>query len=385
MKELPTLLLPPMKNIVRRLVIECAADGCDVVRKACKMSLDDVVHELKDEAVWFDGFDWLERRRNDRLGARKTEQRTRIMDESSSSDDSSLSSQCDRSTTSPMTPSPPPKEAILIPVSPIFDPPRLLRPIPYIPESLINLPEQSLEVFQGIWRAACRPLYHCRCKICKRAKAAERVVQIAPEDTAQPVTAAAEIPPLPCKPSSSDESFDGSFEDALKTPHSTCAKTVSETISSLKRSPWSLFDTILRGGRTAKLMSELIFVPWIVTGSFLLTNEHPFDFVDAPPQSTRRAVPPRVQHDSHCTHPTSKLRATFLSPVLVPRLQYVLQQDHYEAPRSPFSMASRSSSARRRRRFSQLPKFHASQGPPTTAARTAVTTTTPFRCAMAAV
>ncbi|KAK0472326.1 hypothetical protein IW261DRAFT_812457 [Armillaria novae-zelandiae] len=92
MKELRTLLLPPMKNIVRRLVIECVADGCDTVRKACKMFLDDVVHELKDEAVWFDGFDWLERRRNDRLEARKTEQRTRITKESSSGDDSSLSS-----------------------------------------------------------------------------------------------------------------------------------------------------------------------------------------------------------------------------------------------------------------------------------------------------
>ncbi|KAK0205624.1 hypothetical protein IW262DRAFT_1422262 [Armillaria fumosa] len=133
MKELRTLLLPPMKNIVRRLVIECAADGFDAVRKACKMSLDDVVHELRDEAVWFDGFDWLERRRNDRLEARKTEQRTRTMEESSSSDDSSLSSKSDGSTTSPVlststlqtTPSPPPKEAILIPVSPILEPPRL--------------------------------------------------------------------------------------------------------------------------------------------------------------------------------------------------------------------------------------------------------------------
>ncbi len=158
MKELRTLLLPPMKDIVRRLVIECAADGYDAVRKACKMTLDDVVHELKDEAVWFDGFDWLERRRNDRLEARKTEQRTRIMEESSSSDDSSLSGKSDGSTTSPVlststlqtTPSPPPKEAILIPVSPILDPPRLLRAIPYIPESLIHLPGQNLEVFQGV-------------------------------------------------------------------------------------------------------------------------------------------------------------------------------------------------------------------------------------------
>ncbi|KAK0472316.1 hypothetical protein IW261DRAFT_812121 [Armillaria novae-zelandiae] len=183
MKELRlrTLLLPPVKNILRMLVTECAADGCDAVRKACKISLDDVVHELKDEAVWFDGFDWLERRRNDRLQARKTEQRTRIMKKSSSSDDFSLSSKSDGSTTSPVlststlqtTPTPPPNEAILIPVSPILDPPRLLRLIPYIPESLINL------LFSKEYgEDACRPLYHCRCKICERAKGAEGVVQI---------------------------------------------------------------------------------------------------------------------------------------------------------------------------------------------------------------
>ncbi|KAK0207752.1 hypothetical protein IW262DRAFT_1418041 [Armillaria fumosa] len=128
MKELRTLLLPPMKNIVQRLVIKCAAHGFDMVRKACKMSFDDIVHELRDEAVWFDGFDWLERRRNNGLEACKTEQRMRTIEESSNSDDSSLSSKSDGSTTSPVlststlqtTPSPPPKEAILIPVSPIL-------------------------------------------------------------------------------------------------------------------------------------------------------------------------------------------------------------------------------------------------------------------------
>ncbi|KAK0484095.1 hypothetical protein EDD18DRAFT_1430138 [Armillaria luteobubalina] len=79
------------------------------------------------------------------------------MEESDSSEDSSLSSRSDGSTTSPVlststlqtAPSPPPKEAILIPVSPILDPPRLFRPIPYIPELPIHLPEQSLEFFQG--------------------------------------------------------------------------------------------------------------------------------------------------------------------------------------------------------------------------------------------
>ncbi|KAK0475289.1 hypothetical protein IW261DRAFT_1647820 [Armillaria novae-zelandiae] len=64
-KELRTLLLSPMTNIIRRLVIGCAADECDAVRKARKMSLDEVFQEPKDEAVWFDGLGGLERRRND--------------------------------------------------------------------------------------------------------------------------------------------------------------------------------------------------------------------------------------------------------------------------------------------------------------------------------
>ncbi|KAK0470717.1 hypothetical protein IW261DRAFT_923276 [Armillaria novae-zelandiae] len=53
MKELQTLLFLPTKNIVRRLVIECAADGCNAFRKACKTSLHDVVLALKDKVVWF--------------------------------------------------------------------------------------------------------------------------------------------------------------------------------------------------------------------------------------------------------------------------------------------------------------------------------------------
>ncbi|KAK0472361.1 hypothetical protein IW261DRAFT_1665521 [Armillaria novae-zelandiae] len=83
-KDLRTLL-PPMKNIVWRLVIESAAEGCDVIRKAYKLTLDSVVHELKDEAVWFDRFDWFERKRNHRLEAHETEQRRTTMEERSNS------------------------------------------------------------------------------------------------------------------------------------------------------------------------------------------------------------------------------------------------------------------------------------------------------------
>ncbi|KAK0486727.1 hypothetical protein EDD18DRAFT_1360382 [Armillaria luteobubalina] len=112
MKELRTLLLPLMRNSIRRLVIECVADGFDAVRKACKMSVDDVVHELRDEA---------------RGGGTTDLRRARLNNErelwkkapSGSSDDSSLFSRSDGSTTSPAlststlqtTPSPPSKEA----------------------------------------------------------------------------------------------------------------------------------------------------------------------------------------------------------------------------------------------------------------------------------
>ncbi|KAK0197685.1 hypothetical protein F5146DRAFT_1116753 [Armillaria mellea] len=152
MKVLRTLLLPPTKTIDRRMTL-------------------DVVHELKDEAVWFDEFDWLERRRNDRLEARKTEQRTRTMEDCSSSDDSSLSSKSDGSTTSPVlststlqtTPSPPPKGAILIPTDTLY--------------SAIADPSAGAE-FGGFPRNLGVP-------------AGARY--IVPEDAAQPVTAAAEI------------------------------------------------------------------------------------------------------------------------------------------------------------------------------------------------
>ncbi|KAK0462801.1 hypothetical protein IW261DRAFT_1427959 [Armillaria novae-zelandiae] len=110
MKELQTLLLPPTKNMVRGLVIQCTAYGCDAVRKACKVILDDIVHELRHEAV--------------RGLAREKEEPT-------------------RDAVFPVT-----QGGHLIPVSPIFDPPRLFTLVLYILELLIHLLEQTLGVFQ---------------------------------------------------------------------------------------------------------------------------------------------------------------------------------------------------------------------------------------------
>ncbi|PFH47479.1 hypothetical protein AMATHDRAFT_198000 [Amanita thiersii Skay4041] len=222
-RQMRVVLLPAMKNIVRRLVIECAEDAktggavrgdCtwggfadDPAIRASKMTLEEVLRILREEGgVWFDGVDWAERRMNDaqsrmrkEQGRMEGEQNTSEMpsDSPSSSTGSSSSTASDSksgatsSATSPVlststlqtTPSPPPATTssssttattvtarpITIAVSPVLDPPKLLRPIPYVPVTLSHLPQYSLEAFRAVWREACAPLYHCRCKICERA------------------------------------------------------------------------------------------------------------------------------------------------------------------------------------------------------------------------
>ena len=163
-RQMRMILLPAMRNIVRRVVIECGADVVDPAMRAARMGLEDVVAELREEAVWFDGVDWLERRRN----VRREENARRVREEVS--DDSSLSSKSDGShTTSPVlstttlqtTPSPPPSEGkkedndhaimtrpVTIAVAPVLDPPRLLRPIPHVPTTVSHMPHYSLDAFK---------------------------------------------------------------------------------------------------------------------------------------------------------------------------------------------------------------------------------------------
>ncbi|KAF4562976.1 hypothetical protein EYR40_007306 [Pleurotus pulmonarius] len=187
-RQLRNILFPAMKNIVRKLVIECGADSVDPAVKAARMTPEDVLAELRDEAVWYDGIDWLEKRRNARRDQEEARLR-RLREEGS--DDSSSSTKSDGShTTSPVlststlqtTPSPPPLDKkddtnldtmsrrVTIAVAPVLDPPRLLRSIPYIPITISNLPQYSLEAFKAVWREACAPLYHCRCRVCERAQ-----------------------------------------------------------------------------------------------------------------------------------------------------------------------------------------------------------------------
>ncbi|KAJ3862961.1 hypothetical protein EV359DRAFT_82823 [Lentinula novae-zelandiae] len=155
-----------MKNIVRRIVIESSADAADPAICAARMTLEDVMKELRDEATCDD--------------------HSTSSGSSKSSDESfTITSPVLSTTTLQTTPSPPPIEdksagadsknvyrAVTIAVSPVLDPPRLIHPIPHVPVMAAHLPHFSLEAFRMVWREACAPLYHCRCKICERAQAA---------------------------------------------------------------------------------------------------------------------------------------------------------------------------------------------------------------------
>ncbi|KAK6995898.1 hypothetical protein R3P38DRAFT_2737145 [Favolaschia claudopus] len=217
MRQMRSVLLPVFSNVVRRLVVECALDLAeltsgagvdkplparkllDPAMRAARMTIGEVVQQLREEeGVWFDGMDWSAKRVNAREQEAEDERREgRHKGEGSGSEGSSSLGTSPRTSdtdTSPVlststlgtTPSPPPgekdtKSAVgegagvstkknkTIPVSPVMDPPRLIRPIPHVPETIEHLPHYSMEALRMIWREACAPLYHCRCSVCERA------------------------------------------------------------------------------------------------------------------------------------------------------------------------------------------------------------------------
>lgn len=192
-KQLRAVLIPAMRNLVRKIVIECSTGVGgrveDPAIRAARMSIEDVLTELREEeGLWFDGFDWVERRMNDR---REREKRER----DASGDDSSTASSGSRSSngTSPVlststlqtTPSPPPippgddKESaelepqgssetprtrlakpVTIPVAPVLDPPRLLPSIPYVPVTAAHFPQYTLDALRMVCHRPCR--FTCR-------------------------------------------------------------------------------------------------------------------------------------------------------------------------------------------------------------------------------
>ncbi|KAF5379964.1 hypothetical protein D9757_010280 [Collybiopsis confluens] len=205
-KQMRIVLLPAMRNIVRRLVIECGADGVNPAILAARMNPEDIMRELRDEVIWFDGVDWLERRRNARREHAARDEASSDDHSTPSSSGSTKSSDESLTATNPVlpsttiqtTPSPPPQseredkndinspqeaKSVTIAVSPVLNPPRLIHPIPHVPVMAAHLPSFSLEAFKlasytsfcrvssNVWQEACSPLYQCRCKICERAQA----------------------------------------------------------------------------------------------------------------------------------------------------------------------------------------------------------------------
>ncbi|KAJ7604292.1 hypothetical protein DFH06DRAFT_1487707 [Mycena polygramma] len=258
-RQLRVVLLPAFRNVVRRIIVECALDAAeadaaadenipdtrprrplDPAIRAARMSLAEVVAQLREaEQVWFDGIDWSETRKN----AREQEDERALRDReregtrrSEGSDDSSAGTP-HTSDTSPVlststlgtTPSPPPldersrkeKDAQrrelarqpTIAVTPVLNPPRLLRPIPYVPETLDHLPQYSIEALKAVWREACAPLYHCRCSICERAMAAQQAAQGGSPTKATTTTSAARAA-TPAPPDKQKKAKDGEKKDA---------------------------------------------------------------------------------------------------------------------------------------------------------------------------
>ena len=140
-RQMRSVLFPAMRNIVRRVVIECAverdAQGAvvDAGVRIAKMNVEDVLSALRESGVWFNGMDWAGARRranvvdnnNDIVDENKKPERdgednddlthTRSPSSSESVRSSRASSKSGSQATSPVlsittlqtTPSPPPR------------------------------------------------------------------------------------------------------------------------------------------------------------------------------------------------------------------------------------------------------------------------------------
>jgi len=182
-RQMRLILTPAMQNVVRKLVVECTMDGIDPALKATRMTVEEIAQELRNESVWFNGVDWVERRANLRRGEAEERERRRAdagqKEEDDSSTISSVKSDASHetspvlsTTTLQTTPSPPPlnatdlkdtKESVPsdlpavetapqwpIAIGPNLNPPQLLHSIPFIPETLEHLPQYSRETFISV-------------------------------------------------------------------------------------------------------------------------------------------------------------------------------------------------------------------------------------------
>jgi hypothetical protein len=76
MKQMREILAHPLRNLVRKIVMECAIPTTkgyeDPALKASRMSIEEVITILREEeGIWYDGVDWIERRRNEEESARR--------------------------------------------------------------------------------------------------------------------------------------------------------------------------------------------------------------------------------------------------------------------------------------------------------------------------
>ncbi|KAG5220320.1 abc domain-containing protein [Salix suchowensis] len=162
------ILFPAMKNIVRKLVIECGADGIDPSVKAARMTPEDVLAELRDEAVWYDETE-KRAKRPGRGEITETEgggkRRLFVLNEERGVSHNKPSSLHFNSADNTFPPPVDQKDdsnmsihsrRVTIAVAPVLDPPRLLTSIPYIPITISNLPQYSLEAFKAVWRRRVR-------------------------------------------------------------------------------------------------------------------------------------------------------------------------------------------------------------------------------------
>lgn len=70
MKQMKEILGHPMRNLVRKIIMECSIPTVrgyeDPAIKASRMSIEQVIRLLREEeGIWYDGVDWIERRRNE--------------------------------------------------------------------------------------------------------------------------------------------------------------------------------------------------------------------------------------------------------------------------------------------------------------------------------
>ncbi|KIY70538.1 hypothetical protein CYLTODRAFT_451575 [Cylindrobasidium torrendii FP15055 ss-10] len=178
-RELCNVLLPPLTNIMRRLVMQGASTK-DVERT----TLDELAVMLREEGTWWDGWNWTRRPPVSEDGSEDSAPSTTATPESPVLSTSTLQT----------TPSPPPTKSkggdltveiasspVAAPrqilVAPVLEHPRQIRDVPFLPDDITSLPAESRSAIMKVWRQACSPLYACECNVCERTRAEHTAAQ----------------------------------------------------------------------------------------------------------------------------------------------------------------------------------------------------------------